>query len=156
MQDKVLTSLLLVPVAIIVLLISTMVLLEYTDQEPRSSIGSIPKVLFDYVDNATLVTVVSVGDYRYDAIYINYTVGNQTFNNSALGRYAMDANVTATLFTLNVTAVLGTDHYMLNCTVSVDVTSSSPKYIWTTEEDNPNAARHRVPFTLLAEWRDLP
>ena len=155
MQDSILTSLVTVPVAIMVLLIFAMFMLEYTDTQPRSPIGSIPKVIMDYVDNATVVTVVSVADYRYDAIIINYTIGNKTFSKSALGRYALDVSLTESLFNINVTAIWGSDYYMLNCTVEVEHTSGSSVYLWIREEGHSSSSKHRVPFTLLAEWRDV-
>jgi hypothetical protein len=98
---------------------------------------------------------VSVGEQRYDAIHINYTVGNTTYNNSAFHRYTLDANITQEIFTLNVTVLLGEDHYMLNCTVRAESHPQDDVFLWIQEEGDDQATRHRVPYRILAEWRDM-
>ncbi len=155
MQDSIVAYIIIVPVTIIALLILAMFLLEYAEQEPVNPIGAIPKVIFDHADNATLISVVSVGEQRYDAIHINYTVGNSTINNSAFNRYTLDTNISEDFFTLNVTVLLEGDHYMLNCTIRVERLPPEEVYIWILEEGDDEAARHRVPYRLLAEWRDM-
>jgi hypothetical protein len=155
MHDSILGYVLFVPVAIIVLLIAAMVVLEYTEQDPHNPIGAIPKVTLDFVDDATLVTVVSVGVHRYDAIHINYSVGDEDFFVNATNRYTLDANISGQLFGLNITVITGEDHYMFNCTVRVALEPPDNVYLWVLEEDEDEAVRHRVPYTLLAEWRDM-
>lgn len=155
MQDRVLASMIVVPVTIVILLVLSMVLIDYWYEESPNPLDVLPKVIFDRVDNATLVTVLGVGGQRYDAIHINYTVGNATHNLSATHRYSLDVNVSENLFMLNVTAILKGDHYMLNCTVEVDLAEPEHTYFWIQEEQDSNPARHRSPFTILAEWRDL-
>lgn len=155
MQDNILGYVLFVPVAIIVLLIATMVALEYADQEPRNPIGAIPKVILDYVDDSTLVTIVSVGEQRYDAIHINYSVDDEDFFVNATNRYTLDTNISGQLFTLNITVITEEDHYMYNCTVRVVMEPPDNVYLWIVEEDEDEAVRHRIPYTVLAEWRDV-
>jgi hypothetical protein len=155
MHDRVLASMIVVPVTIVVLLVLSMVLLDYWYEESPNPLDVLPKVIIDRVDNATLVTVMGVGQQRYDAIHINYTVGNTTTNVSAPHRYSMDVNVSGANFVLNVTAILKGDHYMLNCTVEVDLTDIEHTYFWIQEEEDATPARHRSPYTILAEWRDM-
>ena len=155
MQDRLVAALITVPITIIILLLMTVVLLSLSDQEPPNPIGSIPKVIFDNTDGETVVTVMAVGERRYDEIHINYTVGNRTHLVNATHRYSLDANISATAYILNVTVLLGEDHYMLNCTVVVEATPSGTYYLWIQEEDDDEATRHRSPYTILAEWRDV-
>ena len=155
MHDSILGYVLFVPVAIIVLLILAMVALEYTEQDPHNPIGAIPKVILDHVDNSTLVTVVSVGEHRYDSIHINYTVDDEDFFVNATNRYTLDTNISAHLFTLNITVITEDDHYMYNCTVRVAIESPDNVYLWIQVEGDDEAVRHRAPYTLLAEWRDI-
>ncbi len=155
MQDSILGYVLFVPVAIIVLLILAMVALEYTEQDPRNPIGAIPKVVLDHVENSTLVTVVSVGVHRYDSIHINYTVGEEDFFVNATNRYTLDTNISGQFFTLNITVITENDHYMYNCTVRVAIESPDSVYLWVQVEGDDEAERHRIPYTLLAEWRDM-
>ncbi len=155
MQDSILGYVLFVPVAIIVLLILAMVALEYTEQDPRNPIGAIPKVVLDHVENSTLVTVVSVGVHRYDSIHINYTVGEEDFFVNATNRYTLDTNITGQLFTLNITVITEDDHYVYNCTVRVAIEPPDNVFLWILVEGDDEAERHRIPYTLLAEWRDM-
>jgi hypothetical protein len=155
MRDRLVASLITVPITIIILLLMIVVLLSLGDQEPSNPIGSIPKVIFDHTEDGTVITVMAVGERRYDAIHINYTVGDETHPVNATRRYSLDTNVSALSFTLNVTVDLGDDHYILNCTVVVDVTTSGDTYLWIQEEDDSKATRHRSPYTILAEWRDM-
>ena len=155
MHDSILGYVLFVPVAIIVLLIVAMVALEYYEQDPRNPIGAIPKVILDYMDDSTLVTVVSVGEHRYDAIHINYTVDNEAFFVNATNRYTLDTNISGEHFNLNITVITEDDHYIYNCTVWVAEESSGEKYFRILEEEDEEAERHKVPYTLLAEWRDM-
>ena len=155
MQDSILGYVLFVPVAIIVLLILAMVALEYTEQDPRNPIGVIPKVVLDHVDNSTLVTIVPVGVHRYDMIHINYTVGDEDFFVNATNRYTLDTNISGQLFTLNITVITEGDHYMYNCTVRVAMEPPASVFLWILSEGDDEAERHRVPYTVLAEWRDM-
>ncbi len=155
MQDSTLGYVLFVPVAIIVLLIVAMVALEYIEQDPRNPIGAIPKVVLDYVDNSTLVTVVPVGVHRYDSIHINYTVDDEDFFVNATNRYTLDTNISGQLFTLNITVITEDDHYMYNCTVRVAKEPPDSVYLWVLVEGDDEAERHRIPYTRLAEWRDM-
>jgi hypothetical protein len=155
MQDRVLGLLIFVPVAIIVLLVLTMALLDFLEEEPINPVGSIPKVILDHHQNDTLVTVKAVGEYRYDAIYINYTVGNETHNLSAIDRYVLDAAITGRDFMLNITVFRGTDQYIFNCSVQVDVLPNEPVYLWIKEEGDGEHTRHRSPYRTLAEWREV-
>ena len=155
MHDRVLASMIVVPVTIVVLLVLSMVLIDYWYEESPNPLDVLPKVIFDHVQNETLVTVMGVGEQRYDAIHINYTVGNATHNLSAVDRYSLDTNISEASFVLNVTAVLRGDHYMLNCTIEVDISDVEHTYFWIQEEEDSSPARHRSPFTILAEWRDM-
>lgn len=144
-----------VPVAIIVLLVLTMALLDYLEEEPNNPVGSIPKVIIDHHENETIVTVKAVGETRYDTININYTVGNETHNLSAHNRYVLDTNITAREFELNITVMRGSDQYIYNCSVEVDAVPNEPTYVWVMEENQSAHSRHRVPFRTLAEWREV-
>ncbi len=147
--------LIFVPVAIIVLLVLAMALLDFLEEEPVNPVGSIPKVILDHHNNETIVTVKAVGEHRYDAIHINYTVGNETHNKSAFDRYVLDTNITETEFLLNITVLRGTDLYIYNCSVQVETLPQQPTYIWVMEEEQEEHTRHRTPFKTLAEWREL-
>ena len=155
MHDSLFGYVLFVPVAIIVLLILAMVALEYTEQDPHNPIGAIPKVIMDYVDDSTLVTVVSVGEHRYDAIHINYTIDDEDFFVNATNRYTLDTNISGELFNLNITVITEDDYYMYNCTVRVAIEPPDDVFFWILEEGDDEAVRHRVPYKLLAEWRDI-
>jgi len=155
MQDRVLAALIVVPVTIIVMLIGTMVMVDYLEQEPRNPVGEIPKVILDHVGNETLVTVKSVGERRYDAIYINYTIDNRTFVVSAFDRYVLDANVSEPGFKLNVTVWAGENLYIFNCSVYLEKLPDEPVYIWIVDEGETDLSRHRTPYKVLAEWRDV-
>lgn len=155
MHDSILGYVLFVPVAIIVLLIVAMVALEYTEQDPHNPIGAIPRVTLDFVDDSTLVTVVSVGEQRYDAIHINYSFDGEDFFVNGTNRYTLDTNISGQLFTLNITVITEDDHYIYNCTVRVAMEQPGSVYLWVLKEDDDEAFRHRVPYTLLAEWRDM-
>jgi hypothetical protein len=155
MQDRMLVYLLFIPVSIIILLLMTMVLLNLANEEPANPIAKIPQVIFDHAGGETIVTVIAVGKQRYDEIHLNYTVSNETHNSSSINRYTADVNITATFFELNVTVIIGNDHYMLNCTVEVETLQSGNVYLWIQEEDDSDATRHRIPYTLLAEWREI-
>jgi hypothetical protein len=155
MYDRMVSYLLLIPVSIIILLLMTMVLLSLADEEPSNPVGSIPKVIFDTAEGETIITITSVGEHRYDEIHLNYSVGEAQTNTSAFKRYSFDINVSVPSFTLNVTVISGKDHYLLNCTVEVDRNPSSNVFFWIKEEDDNKASRHRSPYTILVEWRDL-
>ncbi len=155
MQDRVLAALIFVPVAIIVMLIGTMVLVDYLEQEPRNPVGEIPMVILDHAGNETLVTVMAVGEHRYDAIYVNYTAGNRTEVISAHDRYVLDANVSEPEFVLNVTVWAGENMYMFNCSVFLELLPDEPVYVWIVEEGETDLSRHRTPYKVLAEWREV-
>lgn len=154
-EDRVLALLIGVPVVLIVVLVGTMALLNYLEEQPPNPVGSIPKVVFDHTDGGTLVTVKSVGERRYDAIFINYTVDGETYNSSAIDRYVLDVNVSQIEFMLNITVLLEGDHYMFNCTVEVHFVSASDVRLWIREEEDDRARLHRLPYTILMEWRDV-
>ncbi len=155
MNDRLVAPLLTVPVSIIILLLMVVVLLSLADREPSNPVGSIPKVIFDHDDGETLITVTAVGERRYDEIHINYTVGDEKRSVNATRRYSLDTNISATYFVLNVTVLLGDDHYMLNCTVEVEPVPSGNPYLRIQEEDDNSPTRHHSPYTILAEWRDV-
>jgi hypothetical protein len=155
MQDKVLGMLIFVPVAIIVLLVLAMALIDFLEQEPVNPVGSIPKVIIDHHENETVVTVKAVGEHRYDAIHINYTVGDGTHNRSAFDRYVLDTSINQTEFVLNITVLRGQDQYIYNCSVQVEALPEEPIYVWVMEEDDVEHSRHRNPFKTLAEWREI-
>jgi len=155
MHDNIFGYVLFVPVGIMILLIVAMVALEYYEQDPHNPIGAIPKVILDHVDDSTIVTIVSVGEHRYEAIHINYTVDDEDFFVNATDRYTLDANISAQAFTLNITVITKDDHYIYNCTVRVTVGSQGERYLLIQGEDDDEAVRHKVPYRLLAEWRDM-
>jgi hypothetical protein len=155
MQDRVLASVIFVPVVIIVLLVSTMILLGYVEEEPSNPVSRIPKVIMDHVGNDTLITVKAVGDHRYDEIHINFTSGNDTHSVSAIHRYVLDASIPGAVFMLNITVHSGEDHYFFNASVQVEILSNQPVYLWIKEEDDDEHTRHRSPYKTLAEWRDI-
>lgn len=155
MQDRVLAALIFVPVTIIVMLIGVMVVMDYLEQEPRNPVGEIPKVILDHSGNETLVTVKAVGEHKYDSIYINYTVGNRTEVVSAQDRYVLDANVSEPEFVLNITVWAGENQYMYNCTVYLEMRPDEPVYVWIVDEGDTDLSRHRTPYEVLAEWREV-
>ena len=155
MQDRVYLLLIIVPVVFIILILATMLFVTSMNGGPSNPIASIPKVIFDNKDGETRVTVMGVGEQRYDAIYINYTVGNETFSVQGLNRYALDANISDVSFVLNITAISEEDHYMLNCTVKIEQVPPDTTYIWIQEEEETSLSRHRSPYTILAEWREI-
>ncbi len=155
MQDRVLGMLIFVPVALIVLLLGAMVLLDYLDEDPVNPVGAIPKVIIDHDGNQTLVTVKAVGERKYDAIHINYTVGSETVNNSVINRYVLDATIDADEFILNITVLRGNDHYLYNCSVQVESLPQEPVHLWIMEEGDDEHTSHRTPFKTLAEWREI-
>lgn len=155
MQDRVLGLLIFVPVALIVLLLGAMVLIDYLEEDPVNPVGAIPKVIIDHVGNNTLVTVKAVGERRYDAIHINYTVGTETVTSSVIDRYVLDASIEATEFILNITVLRGDDHYLYNCSVQVENLPQEPVHLWIMEEGDDEHSRHRSPYKTLAEWREI-
>jgi hypothetical protein len=155
MQDKVLGMIIFVPVAIIVLLVLAMVLLDYLEEDPVNPVGSIPKVIFDHHGNETIITVKAVGERRYDAIHINYTVDNQTHNLSVTNRYVLDTGIGNDTFIVNITVIRGNDHYIYNCTVKVEEAVGQTVYLLVQEEDDAQFTRHRSPYRTLAEWREM-
>jgi len=154
-EDRVIAAIIAVPVVLIIVLVGTMALLGYLEQRPPNPVGSISKVVLDHVGRETLVTVKSVGEWRYDSIHINYTVGGETHNTSAFNRYVLDANVSGIEFVLNVTVILEEDHYMFNCTVEVQYVSATDVRLWIQEEGDDSPDLHRLPYTVLMEWRDI-
>ena len=155
MQDRVLGLLIFTPVAIIVLLVGSMVLIDYLEEDPVNPVGSIPKVIIDHIGNETLVTVKAVGERRYDAIHINFTVGDMTYNNSVEDRYVLDATTNGTAFLLNITVLRGNDHYLYNCSVQVEMLPQEPVHFYIMEEGDDEHSSHRSPFKTLAEWREI-
>ena len=154
MHDRVLASLIFVPVAIIVLLILAMIAVDIYRESPNP-LEKIPKVIMDFVDNETVVSVIAVGEVRYDEIHINYTVEDHTFTSSVYKRYSLDVGIAQRHFTVNVTAKEGSDVYMFNATVGVDLSNPSHPYFDVREEGDSGSSRHRSPYTTLAQWRDL-
>lgn len=155
MQDKILGLLIFVPVAIIVLLVLSMVLLDYLEEDPVNPVGAIPKVIFDHHGNETIITVKAVGERRYDAIHINFTAGNETHSSSAFNRYVLDASINVSQFLLNITVIRGEDHYMYNGSIVVDTPPEEPVYFWIQEEGDDEHSRHRSPHKTLAERREI-
>lgn len=147
--------LIFIPVAIIVLLVLAMVLIDYIEEDPVNPVGAIPKVILDHQGNETIITVKAVGDRRYDAIHINYTAGNLSKNLSAYNRYVLDTSLNQTEFLLNITVIRGDDHYFFNCSVLVEIVPHEPVYIWIMEEDELEHTRHRSPYKIIAEWREV-
>ena len=155
MHDNIVGYVLFVPVGIMILLIVAMVALEYYEQDPHNPISAIPKVILDHVDDSTLVTIVSVGEHRYEAIHINYTVDDEDFFVNATDRYTLDVNISHQSFTLNITVITENDHYIYNCTIKVMKGSKGESYLMIQEEGDDTAVRRKVPYRLLAEWRDM-
>jgi hypothetical protein len=155
MEDRVLALLVGVPILLIVLILGTMVFFTSDNGGPSNPIGAIPKVILDHVDGETVVTVMGVGKQRYDDIWINYSVGNRTFNLTGSNKYALDTNISAPTFVLNVTVLKDGDHYIYNCSVTVQAIPPEQTVLWITEEDEEVPDRNRSPFTALAEWRDI-
>jgi hypothetical protein len=120
---------------------------------PQSQLSRIPKVIIDRVENATLVTVMALGEVRYDLICLNYTAGGELHNSCARHRYVMDALVTNETFTLNVTVQDRTDVYMFNASVRVDLTDLDDTRFWVQEEDATKERDHSSPYTIVMEWR---
>ena len=120
----------------------------------QPSITRIPKVILDYVDNQTVVTVMALGEYRYDSIYVNHTTGGGSFNNSSVHRYAMVVPVQDASFTLNVTVLDKRDVYMLNCTVRLDLVDPARPHFWVREERQTKENDHESPYTVVLEWRE--
>lgn len=147
--------LIFVPVAIIVILVLAMALIEYMEEDPVNPVGSIPKVILDHHENETIVTVKAVGESRYDAIHINYTAGNRSENLSAIDRYVLDTSIDRTEFILNITVLMGGDHYFYNCSVQVEALPKEPASFWIMEEGAIEHTQHRSPFKTLAEWREV-
>jgi len=155
MQDRVIGLLIFIPVAIIVLLVGAMVIIDFLEQDPVNPVGSIPKVIIDNHNNETIVTVKAVGERRYDAIHINYTVGDVTHNSSVFDRYVLDAAINGSEFILNITVLRGNDHYLYNCSIQVEMLPDEPIHFWIKEEGDDEHSRHRSPFKTLAEWREI-
>jgi hypothetical protein len=42
-----------------------------------------------------------------------------------------------------------------NCTVRVAIEPPDNVFLWILVEGDDEAVRHRIPYTLLAEWRDM-
>ena len=154
MRDHLVTYLTFIPISIILLLMITVVVVNWGDDEPSNPVGEIPKVVLDHQNDEVIVTVVYFGNHIYDAIYINYTVGVEKFNVSAHTRYVLDANISAPFFTLNITVLSGPDHYMFNSTVQVEYKSGDVRLL-VQEEGQDKASDHSTPYTILAEWRDM-
>jgi hypothetical protein len=155
MHDRVLGLVIFVPVAIIVLLILSMALIDYIEEDPVNPVGSIPKVILDHHDNETIVTVKAVGERRYDAIHINHTVANESHNLSVFNRYVLDTTINSSVFVLNITVIRGTDHYLYNCSVQVNMNPNDPDRFLIREEEDEVYSPHRSPFKTIAEWREV-
>ena len=155
MQDRVLGLVIFVPVGIIVLLVLSMALIDYIEEDPVNPVGSIPKVILDHQDNETIVTVKAVGERRYDAIHINHTVGNESHNLSVVNRYVLDTTINSSVFVLNITVIRGADHYVYNCSVQVNMNLDDPDRFLVKEEEDDGYSTHRSPFKTIAEWRDV-
>ena len=119
----------------------------------QSPISRIPKVILDTVDNATLVTVMALGEVRYDTICLNYTADGVRHDLCAQDRYVLDAIVANATFTLNITVIDRTDVYMLNATVRLDLTHPDDPLIWVQEEGQSKGSDHGAPYSVVAEWR---
>lgn len=120
----------------------------------QPSITRIPKVIMDYVDNQTVITVMALGEHRYDRIFVNHTTQGGSFNNSSSHRYAMVVPIEDASFTLNVTVLDRRDVYMLNCTVRLDLASPSKPVFWVREERQAKESDHDSPYTVVLEWRE--
>ncbi len=120
---------------------------------PQSQLSRIPKVIIDRTDSATLVTVMALGEVRYDLICLNYTADGRLHNSCVRNRYAMDALIANDTFTLNVTVQDRTDVYMFNATVRVDLTDPEEALFWVQEEEDSKEDDHGSPYTFVMEWR---
>jgi hypothetical protein len=120
----------------------------------QPSITRIPKIIMDYVDNQTVVTVMALGEHRYDHIYVNHTTHEGSFNNSSSHRYAMVVPIQDTSYALNVTVLDKRDLYMLNCTVRVDLADPAKPLFWVREERQTKESDHASPYTVVLEWRE--
>ena len=120
---------------------------------PQSQLSRIPKVILDRLDNATLVTVMALGEVRYDLICLNYTADGKLHNSCVRDRYALDASVPNETFTLNITVQDRTDVYMYNATVRLDLTDPKDVLFWVQEEDDAKEDDHGSPYTIVMEWR---
>lgn len=120
----------------------------------QPSITRIPKVIMDFVDNQTVVTVMALGEHRYDRIYVNYTSHEGRFNNSSVHMYAMVVPIRDASFTLNITVLDKRDIYMLNCTVRLDIADSANPLFWVREEAQTRESDHASPYTVVLEWRE--
>jgi len=118
-----------------------------------SPISRIPKVILDTVDNATLVTVLALGEVRYDTICINYTADGVRHDQLAEDRYVMDVLVANASFTLNITVIDRQDVYMLNATVRLDPTDPQDPVFWVQEEGQNREQDHAAPYSMVAEFR---
>jgi len=119
----------------------------------QPSITRIPKVIMDYVDNQTVVTVMALGEHRYDRIWVNHTTQQGSFNNTSVHRYAMVVPIQDASFTLNVTVLDKRDVYMLNCTVRLDLVDPVKPHFWVREEQETKEGDHDSPYTVVLEWR---
>jgi len=120
----------------------------------QPSVTKIPKVIMDYVDNQTVVTVMALGEHRYDRIYVNHSSDSGRFNNSSVHRYAMVVPIEEPTFALNITVLDKRDVYMLNCTVRLDISNPSKPLFWVREEDQTRESDHASPYTVVLEWRE--
>jgi len=120
----------------------------------QPSITRIPKVIMDHVDNQTVITVMALGEHRYDRIYVNHTTHEGSFNNSSVHRYAMVVPIKDASFTLNVTVLDKRDVYMLNCTVRLDLANPERPVFWVREERQTKESDHDSPYTVVLEWRE--
>ena len=118
-----------------------------------SPISRIPKVILDSVDNSTLVTVLALGEVRYDTICINYTADGVRHDLCAQDRYVMDILVANATFTLNITVIDRLDVYMLNSTVRLDLTDPQDPVFWVQEEGQAKEQDHASPYSVMVEFR---
>ena len=115
-------------------------------------LAKIPKVIFDYTDNQTVITVMAMAEHRYDEMVVNCTMDGDHVDSSAVHRYALIVPVNASSFVLNVTIYDGPDIYTLNTTVRLDLSvPTSPSY-WLQAEGASKESNHESPYTTLAEW----
>ena len=76
------------------------------DIEPISPLGTIPKVLVDYVDNQTKVYVYPLDDYRYTSVRSRIFLGNETFKvKTDNNTYSHHVATNKDRFTLNITVL---------------------------------------------------
>jgi hypothetical protein len=76
------------------------------DIEPISPLGTIPKVLVDYVDNNTKVYVYPLDDYRYTSVRSRIFLGNETFKEKTDNNtYSHYVSTKKDRFTLNITVL---------------------------------------------------